>query len=85
MMLEFILSIGPPLLVTVIAAFLGWTAFTPLCDLIHFFKAFSLAGVKELWPIYCVFENGRHPINLLFSVLYQSNLNTLRFCAVEQP
>lgn len=50
-----------------------------------FLQSIFLACVKELWPIYCVFEHGSHPINLLFSVLYQSNLNTLRFCAVEQP
>lgn len=76
-MLQLILSIGPALLATVTAAFVDSIClqFAPLCDLINSFKAFFLAGVKNLWLVYCVFKYGCYPINL-FSVLYQSKLNT---------
>lgn len=70
--LELIQSIGPPLLLFVLAARVGWTASLTICTSVRsrkFLQRFFLAGVKELWPVYCVFEHGRHPINLLLLFL----------------
>lgn len=78
------------LVLFVIATFFGgWTVLFTIYTSVRSHKRLQsiLAGVKELWPVYCVSERGRHPINLLlfFSVLYQSKLNTLGFCAFVQP
>lgn len=75
--------------------FSRWAAMLTIytCVLPHkVLQSIFLAGVKELWLFFWVFftvclNMAVSPVNLLllFSVSYESKLNTFGFCTVGQP